>query len=173
MRSCMSKEIRRCCSVIYALVGVLIVSCCVVIPAIAQESAQERAANLRAQLTEMQTKQAELQTRLQQLEEDIKPENIEHSLAGVGSIHPEDLREARRRQLEIQKKGIQSQLDNLATTRARLEAAIATADARSYRETVSPNPGGDISSIPKSKNAVVKKSVRQKHRLKRRRLHKR
>src|SRR5260370_42694558 len=103
MRSCMSKEIRRCCSVIYALVGVLIVSCCVVIPAIAQESAQERAANLRAQLTEMQTKQAELQTRLQQLEEDIKPENIEHGLAGIGRTHPYDFGEVRILLLAIEK----------------------------------------------------------------------
>ena len=92
----MSKEMRRSCFVTYALVGVLIVICCVVIPGIAQENAQERAANLRAQLTEMQVKEAELQARLRQLEEDIKPENIEHSLAGVGSTHPEDLREARR-----------------------------------------------------------------------------
>jgi hypothetical protein len=47
---------------------------------LAQESAQQRAANLRAQLTETQAKQAELQTRLQQLQEDLKPENIERSL---------------------------------------------------------------------------------------------
>src|SRR6266566_4259076 len=87
------------------------------------------AENLRAQIQEVQAKEAELQIRSQQLDEALKPENIERSLAGVGSTHPEELREMRRRQLEIQRKGIQSQLDNLATTRARLEAAIATADA--------------------------------------------
>src|SRR5205809_7918220 len=144
-----------------------------VAPAMAQSGAQERAARLRAQLTDMQAQQADLQTRLTQLDEDIKPENIERSLAGVGSTHPEDLREARRRQLEIQRKGIQSQLDNLATTRTRLEAAIAAADAQIYRETVGPNPGGDTTSIPESKKAVVKRSVRQKHRLKRRSPHQR
>ena len=138
-----------------------------------QEPATERAARLRAQLAEIQGQQTELQTRLTQIDEEIKPENIERSLAGVGSTHPEDLREARRRQLEIQRKGIQSQLDNLATTRARLEAAIATADAQGYRETVGPNPGGDTTSIPKSTKAIVKRSVRQKHRLKRRRLRQR
>ena len=152
MRSCMSKEIRRCCSVVYALVGVLIVSCCVVIPAIAQESAQERAANLRAQLTEMQTKQADLQTRLQQLDEDIKPENIEHSLAGIGSTHPEDLREARRRQLEIEKKGVQAQLEVLTASRTRLEASIARADAESYQE----SPGiGPNASPARTNNAAT------------------
>ena len=141
--------------------------------AMAQSGAQERAARLRAQLTDLQAQQADLQSRLTQLDEDIKPENIERSLAGVGSTHPEDLREARRRQLEIQRKGIQSQLDNLATTRARLEAAIATADAQGYREMVGPNASGATTSIPKSTKAIVKSSVRQKHRLKRRRLRRR
>src|SRR5205807_5886628 len=155
------------------VIGFLIFSGLAVVQVTAQESAQERAANLRAHLIDTEARQAELQMRLQQLAEDLKPENIERSLAGVGSTHPEDLREARRRQLEIQRKGIQSQLDNLATTRARLEAAIATADAQGYREMVGPNLGGDATSIPKSTNAIVKSSVRQKHRLKRRRLRRR
>src|SRR5260370_4199957 len=114
-----------------ALVGVLIACGFVVIPGMAQESGQERAANLRAQLAEVQAKQAELQARLQQLEEDLKPENIEHSLAGIGSTHPEELREARRRQLEIQKTSMQSQLESLAASRTRLETSIATAEAES------------------------------------------
>src|SRR5258708_13593171 len=139
--------------------------------AMAQDSAQERAANLRAQLTDLQAQQADLQSRLTRLDEDIKPENIERSLAGIGSTHPEDLREARRRQLEIQRKGIQSQLDNLATTRARLEAAIPTTDPHTYRETVGPNSSGDITPTPKSTKAIVNRNSRQKHRLKRRKLH--
>ena len=56
-----------------------------VAPAMAQSGAQERAARLRAQLTDLQAQQADLQSRLTQLDEDIKPENIERSLAGVGS----------------------------------------------------------------------------------------
>src|SRR6266576_1538474 len=86
------------------VIGFLSFSGLVAVQVTAQESAQERAANLRAQLIDTEAKQAELQMRLQQLAEDLKPENIERSLAGVGSTHPEDLREARRRQLEIQKK---------------------------------------------------------------------
>jgi hypothetical protein len=142
-----------------------------VAPATAQSVAQQRGAQLRAQLADVQARQLALQTRLDQINEDIKPENIERSLAGVGSTHPEDLREARRRQLESQQKGIQRQLDNLATTRARLEAAIATVDAQSYRETVGPNPSAETSSIPKSNKAVVSRTFRQKHRVKKRRLH--
>ena len=126
----------------------LFVLALLVAPAMAQSGAQERAAKLRAQLTDLQAQQADLQSRLAQLDEDIKPGNIERSLAGVGSTRPEELREARRRQLEIQRQGIQSQLDNLATTRARLEAAIATADAQGYRETVGPSPSGTTTSTP-------------------------
>jgi hypothetical protein len=50
----------------------------------AQSSAQERASALRAQLVEVLTKQQSLQARLQNLEEELKPENIEKSLAGIG-----------------------------------------------------------------------------------------
>src|SRR6185369_5165898 len=82
----------------------------------AQTGAQEKAASLRAQLAEVETKQAQLQTRLQNLDEKLKPENIEKDLAGVGSTHPEDLREQRRRQFEIERSGVRAQLDLLATS---------------------------------------------------------
>lgn len=103
-----------------------------------QTSAQEKAASLRAQLAEVETKQAELQTRLQKLEEDLKPENIEHSLAGVGSSRPEEERAQRRRQLEIERNGVQAQLNLLATSHTRLETAIATADVEAYRQSAAP-----------------------------------
>jgi chromosome segregation ATPase len=147
---------------------VLILTGLLAIPVTAQESAQERAANLRVQFVQVQAKQAELQARLQQLEENLKPENVERSLAGVGSTHPEELREARRRQLEIEKKSIQSQLDVLVSSRTRLEAAIASADAESYRA----NSGiGAITGQRQTNNAspVTNRTRRhRKHRVKRR-----
>src|ERR1700687_10755 len=99
-----------------------------------QTTAQEKAANLRSQRSEVETKQAELQTQLQRLEENLKPENIENSLAGVGSTHPEDLRAQRRRQLEIERNGVRAQLDLLAVSHSRLETAITQADAEAYRQ---------------------------------------
>jgi hypothetical protein len=105
-----------------------------------QTSAQDKAASLRAQLTDIETKQAELQTRLQNLEEAMKPENIEQNLAGVGSTKPEDLREQRRRQLEIERNGVRAQLDLLNTSHSRLEAAVAQADADAYRQSAAPAP---------------------------------
>jgi cell division protein FtsB len=110
-------------------------------PVQAQTRAQEKAASLRAQLAEVEARQAELQTRLQNLDEKLKPENIENSLAGVGSTHPEDLREQRRRQLEIERNGVRAQIDLLATSHSRLETAIATADADAYRQSASPLKG--------------------------------
>jgi hypothetical protein len=103
-----------------------------------QTTAQEKAANLRSQLSEVEAKQAELQTRLQTLEENLKPENIESGLAGVGSTHPEDLRAQRRRQLEIERNGVQTQINLLAVSHSRLETAIAQADADAYRQSAVP-----------------------------------
>jgi len=100
--------------------------------AIAQASAQEIAANLRLQLSEIEVRQAEMQARDEQLEEDLKPENIERSLAGIGSTHPERLREQRRRQLEIARARVRIQLDELDQSHTRLETAIAEADAVAY-----------------------------------------
>jgi hypothetical protein len=91
-------------------------------------------------------------------------------LAGVGSVHPEELREARRRQLEIEKRGVQSQLDTLAASRSRLETAIAAADAESYRQSAGPGPGIETTT---NNIAASKRSPASRHRMKKRRLRKR
>src|SRR5689334_8945872 len=96
--------------------------------------AAESADQLRLQLIDVQAKEQALQQRAQQLDEALKPENIERSLAGVGSTKPEELRETRRRQLQIERDGITSQLKTLETSRTRLESAIRDADARAYQE---------------------------------------
>jgi len=108
------------------------------ISALGQSSVQELASNLRSQLSELETKQTSLQTRLQDLDERMKPENIEQSLAGIGSTRPEDLREQKRRELERERGGVQKQLDLLAASRTRLEASIARADVEAYRQSAAP-----------------------------------
>jgi uncharacterized protein YlxW (UPF0749 family) len=95
--------------------------------------AETRAEGLRAQLRDVQEKEADLQSRAEQLDYESKPEVIERSLAITGSTRPEDLREARRKQLLAEKDRVQSQLNLLATSRARLETAIANADAEADR----------------------------------------
>lgn len=96
--------------------------------------AAQRVDELRNQLLETQAKEAELGARLRQLEENIKPENIERSLAGVGSTKPEELREQRRRQLSIERDGVRAQLKLLATGRERLESAIRSAEGVAYQQ---------------------------------------
>lgn len=117
--------------------AILLLSGLFAITTLAQTSAQEIAANFRLQLSEVQLRQAELQARNEQLEEDLKPENIERSLAGIGSTRPELLRDQRRRQLEIARGGVLVQLEELDRSRIRLEAAIAKADALAYWQSAS------------------------------------
>ena len=111
----------------------------------AQEpSAAESLEKLRAQLIEVQAKEEALRDRVQQLEESLKPENIERSLAGVGSTRPEELRENRRRQLTIERDGVLTQLRLVETSRQRLEKAIADAEGRAYQESARPAPTIEI-----------------------------
>ena len=99
---------------------------------LAQTSAKEAAGNLRMQLSEVQIRKAEAQALDEQLEEDLRPENIERIFAGFGSTHPERLRELRRRQLEITRARLRIELDELDRSQTRLETAIAEADAVAY-----------------------------------------
>src|SRR5687768_2930738 len=103
--------------------------------AYAQEpTAAETAEQIRFKLLDVQGQQEGLKLRLQELEEALKPENIERSLAGVGSTRPEELREARRRQLTIERDGVLAQLRILENSRTRLESQLAEAQTRAYHE---------------------------------------
>lgn len=99
-----------------------------------QSSGVARTESLRVQLVDVMAKESELQIRLQQLEEDLRPENIQRSIALIGSLRPEELREQRRVQLEKERAAVNAQLETLSATRARLEASIANAEAEAARE---------------------------------------
>ena len=88
---------------------------------------------LRAQLREAADKEAQLRERARQLENDLRPENVERSVASVGTTDARALRERRRQQLEREKAGVDQQLTSLAASRARLEGAISTAEAEAVR----------------------------------------
>lgn len=98
------------------------------------KSAAETVDKIKLQLLELQAKEDELKARAAQLEEALKPENIERSLAGVGSTKPEELRETRRKQLTIERDGVLAQLKILETSRTRLETSLAQAEGRAYQE---------------------------------------
>src|SRR5687767_15095709 len=75
-----------------------------------KRDAAQAADNLRLQLIDIQAKESELLARARKLEEDVKPENIERSLAGIGSTKPEELREFRRRQISIELESVRNKL---------------------------------------------------------------
>jgi hypothetical protein len=101
-------------------------------------SAAQTVDQLKLQLLELEAQEAELRARAVQIDEDIKPENIQRSLAGVGSTKPEELREARRRQLETEKKIVEAQLLSLDQTKSRLQSDIATAETQAYHQSAQP-----------------------------------
>ena len=94
---------------------------------------QQRAETLHAQLLATMEKEAALQARIDQLDEQLRPENIDRSLAGVGGLHPEDAREALRRRLTNDKRRVQAQLDLLHQDHTRLQASLADSDAAIQR----------------------------------------
>ena len=97
-------------------------------------SAADTVDKIKLDLLDLQAKEEGLKARLVELEEALKPENIARSLAGVGSTRPEELREARRRQLTIERDSVVAQLGIIANTRTRLESSLADAQARAYHE---------------------------------------
>ena len=94
---------------------------------------EQRAEVLQAQLLGTTEKEAASQARMDQLEEQLRPENLDRALAGVGSLHPEDAREALRRRLSSENRRIQSQLDLLHQDHARLQSSLADSDAAIQR----------------------------------------
>ena len=91
--------------------------------------AETRSAALRTELRDVQAKEADLEAKAEEVDYALKPENIERSIAGYGTTHPEELRAQRRRQLEGEKQRLQKQLEQLAISHAHLDEAIATSDA--------------------------------------------
>lgn len=90
--------------------------------------AEQRAEQLRSQLVDVQSKIADLEAKLEQIDYALKPENIDRATQGYGTVHPEDAREARRKQLESEKSRTQAQLKILQTSQNRLEVSVANAD---------------------------------------------
>jgi len=109
---------------------------------------QVSASALKQQLLEIESKETLIRMRLEELDEQLKPESIERELAGIGSVHPEKLREHRRKLLTIERNGLQTQLDLLEEDRARVEAAIAAAEAAEYLKYVQPSPGPVVFTAP-------------------------
>jgi hypothetical protein len=91
--------------------------------------AEQRAETLRKQMFEMVEKESQIQTKLDQINYDIRPEIIERQVSFAGSLRPEDLRENRRKTLEVDKKNLQTLLTDIQTVRSNLEVNVQKADS--------------------------------------------
>jgi len=90
--------------------------------------AEERAEVLRKQLIELIEKETAYRSRMVQFDEDLRPENIERSMIGVGGTRTAEMRDTRRRMLENDKKGVDNLLSVTVQSRIRLEEDVRQAD---------------------------------------------
>ena len=90
--------------------------------------AEERAEILRKQLIELIEKETQFKMRLAQLEEEMRPENIERTLSTYGTTRTVEIRETRRKVLENEKRGVESLLQITSQSRLRLEEDVRQAD---------------------------------------------
>lgn len=90
---------------------------------------ENRISAAQKELITIDDKELTLQKRLDEIETELRPDMIQQSIAGVGSMRPEQQREAIERRLSNEKRRIQAQLDQLPQTRTRLQAIITSAEA--------------------------------------------
>ena len=90
---------------------------------------EERAEILRKQILELIEKETAYKSRMAQIDEDIRPENIERALSGIGTTRTVELRDTRRRVLENERKGLESLLNQTTSSRIRLEEDVRQADS--------------------------------------------
>lgn len=91
--------------------------------------AEQRAEQIRSQLIDTQSKLADLESKLDQVVYNLKPENIERTTVGMGTVHPEEARDARKKQLENEKSRLEAQIKILESSKTRLETSLANADS--------------------------------------------
>ncbi len=86
---------------------------------------EQSAEKLNARLMELVDRETALHGRLAVVEHQLKDNNIEKLLAGVGSTKPEELRATVRQALLIEREGLQAQLRLLDQERARILTSLA------------------------------------------------
>lgn len=95
--------------------------------------AEQRTEDLRRQLREITDKEFQYQERLAEIEYESQSDSIQRRAALIGTLNPSAVREAISQQLERERTRIQKQLELLAASHSRLEAAVASADSEVER----------------------------------------
>jgi len=91
--------------------------------------AEQRAETMRRQLLELIEKETLYRTRITQLDEDMRPENVERALNPYGTTRTAEIRDTRRRVLETERRGVTNLLTLTTESRVRLEEEVRQADA--------------------------------------------
>jgi len=89
---------------------------------------EQRGEGLQLHLIEIAEKEEPLQARMDQLNQNLRPERIENIMAGVGSVHPEEAREELRRRINTERSRVQTQLELLRQDKMRTLASLRTTD---------------------------------------------
>ncbi|GEM_PF-1552636 len=91
--------------------------------------AEERAESLRQKLFDLSEKESAIRLRLNQIELESTDEAINRSIALIGGLRPEVLREQRRKSLESEKNNLLNLLTQIENHKLRLQENITKADA--------------------------------------------
>ena len=97
------------------------------------EKEQQRGEQLQLHLIDIGEKEEPLQAKLDQISQQLRPENIDRALAGYGSLRPEEAREEFRKRLNNERLRVQTQLDLFRQDRMRTQGSLATTDAAILR----------------------------------------
>ncbi|MCA1815317.1 MAG: hypothetical protein LC746_02705 [Acidobacteria bacterium] len=89
--------------------------------------AEQRVEQLQSQLSDVMEKEANLQARVEQLDDAMRPENLDRAVATVGTFRPDEARDALRRQYDNEKKRVQAQLEVQNTRHQQLEKSLSDA----------------------------------------------
>jgi chromosome segregation ATPase len=90
---------------------------------------EQRVEALQKELADIGDRETSLQNRLDEIEPQLRPDQIEQARAGVGSMRPEQDREAMKQRLTNEKRRIQTQLDQFQQNRLRIQSSISSAEA--------------------------------------------
>lgn len=88
---------------------------------------EQRVENLLSQLVVIGEKEAALQSRMDEVNEQLQPANIDQ-LPVNGSLRPEEVREAARRRLTNEQTRIRSQIDLLQQSRMKLQSSLSVTE---------------------------------------------
>ena len=91
--------------------------------------AEQRSDSLRKQLFEMIEKESTIRTKLDLIENNVRPEAIDREIAFAGTLRPEELRNMRKKNLEIERNSLQLLLVEVQKTKTNIDLNVQRSDS--------------------------------------------